>query len=455
MSFPTRASLFVLLLAAGCTPVGQAPGGPAPVAIGPDTLNVADAAIAGGDPTMALSVTQSVLATDPHNVEALVHEGDAYYALDRCIPAQAAYSLALQYDAKSTASELGLGRCLLKTDPAAAEAALLLAVQDDPGNAAAYNDLGIARDLQGNFAGAVQPYQQALQNDPALTAAEVNLGLSLALSGNGAAALQYLGPLATGPGATPKIREDYAAALVASGRDPEARQVLAIDLPPDDVNSAMDGFAAVIAGAQPPLPPPGSAPAAPATAPAGAVQPAAVSAAPLPGSPPAPPAPPLAITPPPLVSTAPSVPDNATAAYTGPPPVPVTASSSTPRPDAPPRTVPATASAAAAFNTAVSAGAPVAPAAAQAAAAAPAPAGTYRVQLASLNSPADAAREWSQLAGTLPALFGDRQPTIETATVNGHTYYRLRTGAFPSKAAAARFCGEVAAAGAPCTLANF
>jgi Flp pilus assembly protein TadD len=242
------------MLLAGCTPVGQPASGPAPVAIGPDTLNVADAAIAGGDPDMALSVSESVLATDPHNVEALVHEGDAYYALDRCIPAEAAYTLALQYDPKSTASEVGMGRCLLKTNPQAAEAALERAVQDDPGNAAAFNDLGIARDLQGNFAGAVQPYQQALVNDPALTAAEVNLGLSLALSGNGAEALQYLGPLATGQTATPKIREDYAAALVASGRDDEARQVLSVDLPPDQVNSALDGFAAVIAGSQSPLP---------------------------------------------------------------------------------------------------------------------------------------------------------------------------------------------------------
>ena len=80
-----------------------------------------------------------------------------------------------------------------------------------------------------------------------MTAAEVNLGLSLALSGHGSEALEYLGPLATGPGATPKIREDYAAALLASGRSAEAQQVLSIDLPPDQVQSAMSGFSQVIA----------------------------------------------------------------------------------------------------------------------------------------------------------------------------------------------------------------
>jgi Flp pilus assembly protein TadD len=412
------------------------------VQIGHGTLNVADAAIAGGDPSMALSVSQSVLATDPHNVDAMVHEGDAYYALNRCIPAQAAYQMALTNDPKSTAAETGLGRCLLKTDPKSAEQALLAAVQDDPGNAAAYNDLGIARDLEGNFAGAVDPYQHALQADPSLTAAEVNLGLSLALSGNGPEALQYLGPLATGPGATPKIREDYAAALVASGRDTEARSVLAIDLTQDQVNAAMDGFSAVIAGSQAPLDA-AATPPAPLTAPA--VQTASIAATPLPGSPP--PAP-MPAAPPPDTSTAAYVPDNSTAAYTGPSPLPVTASSSTPDPNAPasPPSAAAEDFAAAATGKPM----PVPPSAPMAAGS-----GSYKVQLASLNSQADAQAEWNKLSGAMPALFSDKQPDVETAVVNGHTYYRLRTGSFDTKADAAKFCGEVSASGSPCTLANF
>ena len=129
----------------------------------------------------------------------------------------------------------------------------MLAIQDDPGNADALNDLGVARDLQGNFAGASGPYQQALLTQPGLTAVEVNFGLSLALSGNGPEALQYLGPLATGPEATPKIRQNYAAALVACGRDTEARQVLSIDLPPDQVNKAMQVFSALIVGSVAPV----------------------------------------------------------------------------------------------------------------------------------------------------------------------------------------------------------
>ncbi|HVE22906.1 MAG TPA: tetratricopeptide repeat protein [Acidocella sp.] len=222
---------------------------------GPSTLNVADAAIAGGDPGMALSVTRAILASAPDNVDALIHEGNAYYALQRCPAADAAYQVALHYDPHATQAQTGLGRCLLKTDPHAAELAFTQALADDPNNADALNDLGIARDLQGNFAGAVVPYSRALLADPSMTAAEVNLGLSLALSGNGPEALQYLGPLATGQGATPKIREDYAAALLASGRQAEARQVLSIDLPPDQVRQAMRGFSQVIVQSEAALPP--------------------------------------------------------------------------------------------------------------------------------------------------------------------------------------------------------
>ena len=295
----------------------QAPTG----TIGPSTLNVADAAIAGGDPSMALSVSQSILASDPDNVDALVHEGDAYYALGRCPASEAAYQLALKSDPKSADAESGLGRCLLKVNPAQAEVAFLAATQDDPGDGAAFSNLGIARDLEGNYAGAAAAYQQSLLDDPSSTATAVNLGLSMALSGQGQEALQYLGPIATGPGATPKIREDYAMALVAAGRDDDARQVLAIDMTPDGVNQAMAGYQSLIAAnvagpgpAAPPAPTEAAVPTVPvAVAPASSTPvPLAPTASAAPADPPSdPPAPsdpaPYAVTasaPPPPVPTA-------------------------------------------------------------------------------------------------------------------------------------------------------
>jgi tetratricopeptide (TPR) repeat protein len=313
----------------------------------------------------------------------------------------------------------------LKRDPRAADIAFSLAVQDDPGNARAWNDLGIARDLEGNFAGAVGPYQHALLADPGDTDAEVNLGLSLALSGDGPQALQYLGPLATGQNATPKIREDYAAALVAAGRDQEAKDVLAVDLPPDQVESEMSGFAALIAqGLSVPPPPPPT-----PTRPQVKIMPVAVAAgggaskpmAAMAVTPPKPPAPLAAV----QGGTAPG-PLRAVAT----PAAPLAASQSHAKPH---HTVPL----------------------ADMPAAAPASSGGAAVQLAALDSNDEAEQAWQQLSTSYPALFSGRQPDIEPATVKGRTYYRLRIGGFESRADAAKFCGEVSAIGNTCTVANF
>lgn len=455
----------VLILAlAACQQPGTMGGNTGTAAVGPNRLNVADAAIAGGDPNMALSISQSVLKDDPNNIDALVHEGDAYYALGRCIPAQAAYNLALQYDAKSSAAETGLGRCLLKTDPAAAEQAFIAAVTADPGNAAAWSNLGVARDLQGNFQGAIEPYQKSLLADPSRTATEVNLGLSLALSGHGQEALQYLGPLANSQGATPKIRQDYAAALIAAGRDSDAKQVLAIDLPPDQVQQAMDGFSQLIANSiQNPAPPPPPAPTqAAVVSPPVQSAPVAVNApvvlAPsAPAAAPAPTAAAAAPTPAPVAVTAPA-PTPSTgdpnAAYTGPSPVPGAISSSTPGPVATPPASPAPVSTARAST----APAPIAPSPVPQPAPAPvqtSASGTASVQLGALNSQDEAQHQWNKISAAAPSLFSGKSPDIVQANVNGQTYYRLRVDGFASKIDAARFCGEVSSAGYACTVANF
>ncbi|MGE4481616.1 SPOR domain-containing protein [Acidocella sp.] len=398
---------------------------------------------------MALSISQSILKDDPNNVDALVHEGDAYYALGRCLPAQAAYQLALKYDAKSSRAETGLGRCLLKTDPAAAEQAFMAAVQADPGNAAAWSDLGVARDLQGNFQGAVEPYQKSLLANPASIATEVNLGLSLALSGHGPEALQYLGPLATGQSATPKIRQDYAAALIASGRDQEARNVLAVDLPPDQIQQAMDGFSELIASSiQHPAPPPPPAPTQPAVVtPTVTSSSVPVSAAPTSLMPAAMATPTPAMVTPPPISTS-GDPD---AAYTGPSPIPGAISSSMPGP------TPTTATSVSSTPK-PSMVPPTAHGSAPVAVATPVPeasSGPAMVQLGALNSEAAAKLQWRKISAAEPVLFKGKSPDIQQADVKGQTYYRLRVGGFTSKLAAARFCGEVSSAGYACTVADF
>jgi Flp pilus assembly protein TadD len=279
-----RAGIWAVMLAglsmaiSGCTPTGTAASSVAdgtPQSEG--VLNVADAAIAGNNPQMALKMSQAVLANDPRNLQALYHEAAAYYVVGRCQDSIAAYKVALTIDPRSSQAQAGIGRCMLKRNAAEAEIAFTAAVQDDPGNAAAWNDLGISRDLQGKYAAARAPYEKSLLLSPGQLATEVNLGMSLALSGDAGDALLYLGPLATGSDATPKIRQDYAAALVAAGRDGDARQVLAVDLAPDEVDRLMDVFKTEIFAPAPVTAPP-PAPAAP-TVPVAPVAPVTVQPA--------------------------------------------------------------------------------------------------------------------------------------------------------------------------------
>ncbi|WP_298284131.1 SPOR domain-containing protein [Acidocella sp.] len=461
------ATLAAILALSACSQTGQSGSSPdatatsdeaqAKSSITPDTLNVADAAIASGNPGMALSVSQSVLQSDPNNIDALVHEGNAYYALNRCEPAKAAYQLALKYDPHASEAETGLGRCLIKTDPVQAIAALQAAVADDPGNAAALNDLGIAYDLTGNFAAAVDPYHKALLADPAMTAVEINLGLSLALSGHGEDALQYLGPLATGQDATPKIRENYALALVSVGEIQQARDVLAIDLPPDQVQRALDGYQALIAAnISQPSPPPAAAPtvdtvstppvtaapieeAPPASQPMSAPVPLAPAAAPV--AAPAPmPAPMPAPAAKPHYSSPPAATQNPNAAYVGPSPIPGAISSSAATPAAPGPAQPAVAMA------------PVAPPPTPIATTAH---GHVAVQIAALDSESAARHSWHLLTDRAPVLLAGKSPDIEKASVHGKTFYRLRIGGFGSKVQAAKFCAELSSTGNGCTVADF
>lgn len=92
--------------------------------------------------------------------------------------------------------------------------------------------------------------------------------------------------------------------------------------------------------------------------------------------------------------------------------------------------------------------------------AAPPPAGAgtgtgTEVQLAAMNSEQGAIREWQQLQNSLPGLFEARQPLVSKVLVDGHTFWRLRTGGFANIAEATSFCAAVRAKGKGCAIAAF
>lgn len=205
-------------------------------------MRVADAALAGGAPGVALQVARDILAKHPNDAAALVREGDALFAMDHGQEAINSYQRALALEPHNNPAQLGLGRARLRTDPAGAEAIFLRLLAADASNAAALNDLGIARDLQGRHAAAQEAYAQAAAAAPEMAAAQVNMGLSLALSGNSGRAVDILRPLAASVSATPRVRQDLAVALVVAGDDQGARQLLRTDLNEVQTSAAVSGY---------------------------------------------------------------------------------------------------------------------------------------------------------------------------------------------------------------------
>ncbi|MGH7155393.1 MAG: SPOR domain-containing protein [Acetobacteraceae bacterium] len=93
------------------------------------------------------------------------------------------------------------------------------------------------------------------------------------------------------------------------------------------------------------------------------------------------------------------------------------------------------------------------PAAKAANAHAPAAAGgPILVQLAALPTEQAAKDEWALLQHRMPDLLHGRRPAISRADVDGHTWWRLRTGGFGATADASGFCGKVKAKGGACDV---
>jgi Flp pilus assembly protein TadD len=207
-------------------------------------IDVAQAALRGGSPQIALQIVGNILSKDPANDPALTVQGEALTALGQLDEAATSFETVLQHDPASVAAHIGLGRVRLASDPEGAEALFLEALQRQPRNSVALNNLGIARDLQGRHADAQAAYRQALGGSPDMSAAQVNLALSLAMSGQPKDAIQLLRPLASDSGASPQLRHDLAAVLVMSGDKAAAERILSKDLPPNEVRQAVDAYAA-------------------------------------------------------------------------------------------------------------------------------------------------------------------------------------------------------------------
>ncbi len=225
-----------------CAMLGACAASPVSDLAGTPSVSTARVALAGGSPEVALRICDGVAAREPLNAEAQVCRGDALSVMGRNAEAAPSYEQALRADPHSAAGDIGLGRIALLTDAARAEALFLKALTEEPRNATALNDLGIARDLQGRHADAQAAYAEALAAAPEMRAAQVNMGLSLAMSGQSGEAIRIIRPIASRPDATERERHDLAAVLAMDGKKDEAAKLLRSDLSGAQADEAIAGY---------------------------------------------------------------------------------------------------------------------------------------------------------------------------------------------------------------------
>lgn len=396
-------ALCFLILLSACNRGGIATPGS-----GQAGLGVAQAALRGGSPQIALQVASSILSREPNNDEALIIQGESLTQLGRLDEAAASFSAVLQHDPGSVPAHIGLGRVRLASDPVSAEVLFLEALQQEPRNAVALNDLGIARDLQGHYADAEIAYRSAMAANPDMNAAQVNLALSLAMSGNSRDAVQLLRPLASDPDASRQVRHDLAAVLAMGGNKAEAATILSKDLPPQDVQQALDGYVTGRPSAAAGLLAPGPAP---------------VSA---PDN-----------LPPPSASTAASIRSTVTAKVAEPAPTTAPVQASPPVQGS--------------LSVQASSSGPPAESARNAVAGSPPP-GTLLVQLTAAVSEDAAQAQWRLLQQHVPDVMDGHQAIIARVERDGHVFWRLRTSGFDDASQAAAFCERIHAAGSPCAI---
>lgn len=395
------------------------------------TLRVADAALASGAPGVALRVAELVLNGQPNNGAALVTKGDALYAMGAMDQARDAYRAAVAVDPDNVGGRIGLGRTLVRVAPHDAEMQFLAALARQPDNLAALNDLGVARDLQGDHEKAQQAYREALALNPETADVKTNLGLSVALSGQRMQAMQMLRPVAVAPVDGATEHADLAAARVRA-RDTRrsglvVEQTAQIATAHFDTPIAIEPTPVGIVHSEP-LSPPIKRPVRTETE----------------------------VSPPPPSLVAPVVKVVAMAKSVGPVesdslPLPVVQPQNpTARAELPQRLVEQAVNPA---DMTVSSPAPVVPVRGERGAGAQQTTHTDQgiyVQMASLDSEQGAQATWQHLRSRWPALLGDHAPTVQQAEVHDRVFWRLRTGGFASITNANDFCQKLRAAGSGC-----
>ena len=221
------ASLALSLAACGLDLAGKTPLEDSYTA----TLQEADAARQAGDLDSAVPLYGRALEANPHGMEAKLGLGQCYLALGAGDEAAAQFRDVLAKRSSDPAALRGLAAALItQGQPQLAEEQARKALSADSRDYRALNVLGISLDMQGRHDEAQARYREGLALMPDDVALRSNMGLSLAIVGRPQEAIAQLLPVATGPKADGRVRQNLAFAYVMAGDFENALQVSRRDL---------------------------------------------------------------------------------------------------------------------------------------------------------------------------------------------------------------------------------
>jgi Flp pilus assembly protein TadD len=197
-----------------------------------------------GQPAAALPIYERAAAAS-NDAPSQVRLGDAYTRAGKTDQAIKAYRAALAIAPDNPDALLGLGSALVKAgDPDGAVAALAK-VAPIVKTMTAYNRLGVAQTLAGQFAQAHQSFEAASALAPDDLDVRTNLALAAALEGNETQAIDASRAVVTSPGAEARHRRNLMIVFGLLGRPDEGRAAAPKELSAAEVKKLLARAAAI------------------------------------------------------------------------------------------------------------------------------------------------------------------------------------------------------------------
>jgi Flp pilus assembly protein TadD len=190
-------------------------------------LQVAEAAEAGGDSELAISMYTAAAASEPSNIALQLRCADALARNGKVTQARQMLGDRL----RTNSSQPDLVRALALIDLVAGQTAQAIAGLDqvlasNPGDVRALVDKGVALDLQRQHAAAQAIYRQVLATSPDDAATRNNLAVSLMMEGRTSEALETLEPIQDANNSPSRLRGNLGILYAATGNVERSRQLL-------------------------------------------------------------------------------------------------------------------------------------------------------------------------------------------------------------------------------------